>query len=38
MAIAFYWFIRALFSAAIAALTAIFAKIGLAGVDSESPR
>ena len=38
MAIALYWFIRALFSAAIAALTALFAKIGLIGVDSELPR
>lgn len=35
MTIAFDWFIWALFSAVFAALTAIFAKIGLAGVDSD---
>ena len=35
MTIASNWFIWALFSAVFAALTAIFAKIGLAGVDSD---
>ena len=35
MAIAPNWFTWALLSAALAALTAIFAKIGLAGVDSD---
>jgi transporter family protein len=35
MAIASNWFTWALFSAAFAALTAIFAKIGLVGVDSD---
>jgi bacterial/archaeal transporter family protein len=35
MAIASNWFTWALFSAVFAALTAIFAKIGLAGVDSD---